>query len=66
MSSSTPRPTMPSAIVMTVFVFAPTLVTSDGGRPLYIWFFTNMWHSASTWLMPRPCTWAPRKSPVPW
>ena len=58
-SRSTPRPTTPSAKVMIVLLRAPSLRTSDAGRPLYISPRTNMWHSASTCVMPSPWTCVP-------
>jgi hypothetical protein len=58
-SSKMPRPMIPSAADMIVLASAPVLRTSDAGRPPYISPRTNMWHSASMWVMPRPCTAVP-------
>jgi hypothetical protein len=44
----------PSAIDMIVFDWAPSLRTSAAGRPPNISPRTNMWESASTWVVERP------------
>ena len=59
MSSSTPRPTMPPAAAMIVLAVAPVLLTVSGVAPLNERPRTNMWQSASMWVVPRPWTSVP-------
>ena len=65
MSSSTPRPTMPSSATSIELRRAPTLVTSVAGAPLYIRPSTKTWHRASMWLTLLPWKATPTKSPAP-
>ena len=64
MSSSTPRPTMPSSATSIELRRAPTLVTSVAGAPLYIRPSTKTWQRASMWLTLLPWKATPTKSPA--
>ena len=55
MSSSTPRPTMPSLPAMMLFRRAPVLRTSVRSKPLYSLPSETTWQSASMCVVAMPC-----------